>query len=59
LKAVRIEDGKIVAINQIEMPEPLNDTPIDFTILAAATSPITSVPLNMTSNNDTETLLVS
>ncbi|KAL4610329.1 hypothetical protein ACB092_08G043100 [Castanea dentata] len=53
------EDGIITAIHQIETPVPLNDTHIDVTILAVATSPITSVPLNLTSNNETEAHLVS
>ncbi|KAK7856634.1 hypothetical protein CFP56_022675 [Quercus suber] len=53
------EDGLVTAIHQIETTVPLNDTHIDVTILAVATSPNTSVPLNLTSNNETEAHLVS
>ncbi|GLT71990.1 hypothetical protein SLA2020_439660 [Shorea laevis] len=51
-----IKDSKITAIHEIEMPMSLNDTDdIDVAILAAAiSSPIASVPLNLTSNNETE-----
>jgi len=61
LEAVKLvkEDGLITAIHQIEKPVPLNDTHIDVTILAVATTPNTSVPLNLTSNNETEAHLVS
>jgi hypothetical protein len=56
LKAVNlvIKESKIAAVHQIEMSVSLNDTHIDVAILAAATSsPIASVPLNLTSNNET------
>lgn len=49
-----IKESKIEAIHQIEMSVSLNDTHIDVAILAAAiSSPIASVPLNLTSNNET------
>jgi hypothetical protein len=47
-----IKDGKLAAIHQIKTPVLLND--IDVAILAAAISPIASVSLNLTSNNETE-----
>ncbi|OMO91403.1 hypothetical protein COLO4_18399 [Corchorus olitorius] len=56
---VEIKDGKIVAIHEVEMPLPLNHSEIEMTILASsATSPIASVPQNLTGNG-TETNLVS
>ncbi|XP_030968030.1 uncharacterized protein LOC115988604 [Quercus lobata] len=58
VKLVKV-DGLITATHQIETPVTRNDTHIDVTILAVATSPITSVPLNLTSNNETEAHLVS
>ncbi|XVF05617.1 hypothetical protein REPUB_Repub05bG0188100 [Reevesia pubescens] len=48
---VEIKDGRIVAIHHIDMPLPLtNAQNIDVAILASATSPIASVPQNLTWN---------
>lgn len=52
IKAVTVEikDGRIVAIHPVEMPLPLNTSQIELAILASATSPIASVPQNLTGN---------
>ncbi|KAK6246965.1 hypothetical protein QUC31_018530 [Theobroma cacao] len=47
---VEIKDGRIVAIHPVEMPLPLNTSQIELAILASATSPIASVPQNLTGN---------
>ncbi|CAK9184823.1 unnamed protein product [Ilex paraguariensis] len=41
---VEIDDGRITAVHPIEMLQSLNETRVDFTILASSTPPIASVP---------------
>ncbi|XP_022729222.1 uncharacterized protein LOC111284663 [Durio zibethinus] len=47
---VEIKDGRIVAIHRVDMQLPLTNSQIDVAILASATSPIASVPQNLTGN---------
>ncbi|KAK2643233.1 hypothetical protein Ddye_024996 [Dipteronia dyeriana] len=62
-----IKDGKIVEIfsteisNEMLLPAALNDTHVELAILqlASALSPIGSTPLNLTRNNETESILIS
>lgn len=50
---LKIKDGRITSIRQIEVPLP-NETRIDLTILAvAASSPIPSIPQNLSGEDET------
>ncbi|KAK3206124.1 hypothetical protein Dsin_020170 [Dipteronia sinensis] len=58
-----IKDGKIVEIvpNEMLLPAALNDTNVELAILqlASVLPPICSTPLNLTRNNETESILIS
>ncbi|KAK0606258.1 hypothetical protein LWI29_035796 [Acer saccharum] len=61
------KDGRIVEIvpteilNDMLLPAALNDTNVELAILqlASALSQIVSTPLNLTRNNETESILIS
>ncbi|RVX22724.1 hypothetical protein CK203_008167 [Vitis vinifera] len=61
LKAVWVEmkDKRILSVHRILQPQSLNNTQVDITILASTTSPIASVPQNLTRNNETVAYPVS
>ena len=56
---LEIKDGRIIAAHKIELPQPLNETHFDLTILALATPPNGSIPQILTLNNKTEAQPVS
>ncbi|GFY99205.1 hypothetical protein Acr_13g0006060 [Actinidia rufa] len=56
---LKIKDGRIIATHKIELPQPLNETHFDLTILALATPPNGSIPQTLTPNNATEAQPVS
>ncbi|KAL6340825.1 hypothetical protein AAG906_031935 [Vitis piasezkii] len=56
---VEMKDKRILSVHRILQPQSLNNTQVDITILASTTSPIASVPQNLTRNNETVAFPVS